>query len=134
VPDVEAASAQPAGSVTVATLPFTKSFAAGQLPPNPPKVTACPVARMKLGLNTTLIVLEAAKAPDGEDVRPTVQVEAAFAAAEPGEKVAVVGEEPYAAPTENVAISPPSAAAAKAEPATRFKRECSRYVGLFVAR
>ena len=92
MPDVELASAQPAGSVTVTTFPLTKSFAAGQLKPKPLKVTDCPAARVKFGLKTTLMVLEGESAPDDEVVRPTVQVEFAFAAVEPGEKVALVGE------------------------------------------
>jgi hypothetical protein len=91
VPDVEAASVQPAGSVTVTTFPLTKSFAAGQLTPKPPKVTDCPAARVKFGLKTTLTVFEGDSAPAGDVVRPTVHVELAFAAAEPGEKVALVG-------------------------------------------
>ena len=87
------ASAQLAGNVTVRTFPLTKSFAAGQLAPKPLKVTDCPAARVKFGLKTTLMVLDAESAPDDEVVKPTVQVESALAVVEPGEKVALVGAE-----------------------------------------
>ena len=134
VPDVEAASAQPAGSVTVAMFPLTKSFAGGQLPPRPLKVTDCPPARVKFGLKTTLIVLEGDSAPDGEVVRPTVQVEFAFAAADPGENVALVGAEANAASAEKVAIRPPSAATPTILPASRLERRFPRFVVFLVAR
>jgi hypothetical protein len=48
---------------------------------------------MKLGLTTTLMVFEGDSAPEGEVVNPTLQVDSAFAVVEPGEKVALVGEE-----------------------------------------
>ena len=133
VPVVDPASAQPAERVTVATFPLTKSFDDGQLTPKPLKVTDCPVAIMKFGLNTTLMVLEGNNAPDGEVVSPTVQVELAFAAVEPAEKVALVGDEADAASTEKVAIRPPSAKTPIIEPMSRLRRRCSRLVNSLVA-
>ena len=91
VPDVEAASEQPAGRVTVTTFPLTKSFAAGQLTPKPPKVTDCPATREKFGLTTTLMVFDGDSAPAGDVVSPTVHVELAFADDVPGENVALAG-------------------------------------------
>jgi hypothetical protein len=104
------------------TFPFTKSFADGQLPPNPLKVTDCPVARTKLGLKTTLIVFDGDSAPDGDVVRPTVQVELAFAAVDPGEKVALVGADANAASAEKVPIRPPSATTPTTSPMSRLER------------
>ena len=92
MPDAELANVQPVPSVTVTTFPLTKSFAAGHAP-KPLKVTDCPAARVKFGLKTTLMVLEGERAPDAEVVRPTVQAEFAFAAVEPGEKIALTGAE-----------------------------------------
>jgi hypothetical protein len=124
-PDVEPASAQPAESVTVATLPFTKSFAAGQLTPNPLKITDWPVARTKFGLKTTLIVFDGARAPDDDVVKLTVQVEAAFAAVDPGEKLALVGADANAASAEKLAIRPPRAATPTIAPTSCLTRWCS---------
>jgi hypothetical protein len=125
VPVVEPASVHPVESVTVATLPFTKSFAAGQLVPNPLKITDCPVARTKFGLKTTLTVFDGAKAPDDEVVKLTVQVEVVLAAVDPGEKVALVGADANAAPADKLAIRPPSAAAPTIALTTRLVRRCS---------
>jgi hypothetical protein len=110
------------------TFPLTKSVAAGQPPPNPVKITDCPVARMKLGLNTTLIVLDADNAPDADAVNPTVQVEVAFAAVDPVEKVALVGAEADAACADKVAARPPMAAKPATIPMSRLDRRCSRAV------
>ena len=125
VPAVELASAQPAASVTVATLPFTKSLAAGQPVPNPLKITDCPVVRTKLGLKTTLIVFDGANAPDDDVVKPIVQVEVVLAAVDPGEKVALVGADADAASTEKLAIRPPRAATPTIAPTSRLPRWCS---------
>ena len=124
-PDAEAASVHPVESVTVATLPFTKSFAAGQLAPNPVKITVCPVARTKFGLNTTLTVFDGDKAPDDDVVKPTVQVEVVLAAVDPGEKVAIVGADANAATADKPAIRPPSAATPIIALTTRLARRCS---------
>lgn len=110
MPEVEPAIEQPAGRVTVATFPFTTSFAAGQLAPNPLKMTLCPAAIEKFGLKTTLIVLDGASAPDGEVVKPTVQVEVAPAAVDSGEKLAPFGADASAIPDETKAPMPLSAA------------------------
>ena|SRR5665213_726582 len=124
-PDVDAASVHPAESVTVATLPLTKSFAAGQLAPNPLKITACPVARTKFGLKTTLIVFDGDKAPDDDVVKPTVQVDEAFAALDPAEKLALVGADANAATADKPAIRPPSAVTPTIALTSRRARRCS---------
>ena len=124
-PEVDAASVHPAESVTVATLPFTKSFAAGQLPPNPVKTTDWPVVRTKLGLKTTLIVFDGDKAPDDDVVKVTVQVEAAFAALDPAEKLALVGADANAATVDKPAIRPPSAVTPTIASTSRRARRCS---------
>jgi hypothetical protein len=121
-PAVELARVQPAGSVTLITFPLTKSFADGQLPPNPLKVTAWPVASTKLGLNTTLIVFDGDRAPVGEVVSPTVQVELVLAAVEPGVNVALAGADANAAPAEKVPIRPPTAATPTRPPMSRLER------------
>jgi hypothetical protein len=124
-PDVEAARAHPAASVTVATFPFTKSFEAGQLAPNPLKITDCPVASTKSGLKTTLIVFDGDKAPADDVVKLTVQVEAAFAAVEPAEKLALVGADAYAATADKLANRPPSAATPTIALTIRLACRCS---------
>jgi hypothetical protein len=121
-PAVEFARVHPAGSVTVMTFPFTKSFADGQLVPKPLKVTVWPVARTKLGLKTTLIVFDGDSAPVEEVVRPTVQVELAIAAVEPGENVAIAGADANAASAENAPIRPPSAVRPTITPTSRLDR------------
>ena len=124
-PDAEAASAHPAGRATVATFPFTKSFVEGQPAPNPLKITDWPVARTKLGLKTTLIVFEGDNAPDGDVVKPTVQVEVVLAPVDPGEKVALVGADANAATVDKPAIRPPSAVTPTIALTSRLVRRCS---------
>jgi hypothetical protein len=121
-PVEEFASAHPEASVTVRTFPLTKSFACGQLKPKPLKVTACPLDRLKLGLTTTLTVFEADRAPVADVVSPTVHVEVALAAEEPGENVAFVGAEADAACTEKAAMAPPSAITLTIALMSRFDR------------
>jgi hypothetical protein len=79
--------------VMVTTWPAFVPGAEAQVPVNPdPKVTAGVAGRTNPGANVTVTVLGAARAPAAELVKPTVQVEVAWAALEPGAKVtAVVG-------------------------------------------
>lgn len=109
VPEAEFPSEHPVPSATVATFPLTESVAPGQLPPKPVNTTVWPVAIEKFELRTTLIVSAGDSAPDPDVVRPTVQVESAFAAVEPGENTAFVGADAYAAPATKVAARPPVA-------------------------
>jgi hypothetical protein len=118
----------------VMTFPFTKSFADGQLPPNPVKVTDWPVASTKLGLNTTLIVFDGESAPVGDVVSPIVHVELVLAAVEPGEKVAAAGADANAASAEKLPIRPPSAARPTIPPISRLERRGFSGVDRFVAR
>jgi hypothetical protein len=56
-----------------------------------PQVIAGEAGTVKLELNVTEMVLVAARAPVAEVVKPTVQVEVAFATVEPGVKVTPEG-------------------------------------------
>ena len=56
-----------------------------------PQVMIGETGMVKLGLNVTMMVLAVVRAPAAELVKPTVQVEVAFATVEPGVKVTAEG-------------------------------------------
>jgi hypothetical protein len=89
---VMAAMVQPAGRVITTTLAAPDATGVAQVPVAPDvKVTVGVAGTVKLELNVTEMVLPAAREPVAEVVRPTFQVEVAWATAEPGTNVTPVG-------------------------------------------
>jgi hypothetical protein len=79
---------QPAGRVTTTTLAAPDATGVAHVPAVPDvNVTVGAAGTVKPELNVTEMVLVATRAPAAELWKPTVQVEMALAAVEPGEKV-----------------------------------------------
>jgi hypothetical protein len=89
------ARVHPAGRVMVTVWPPVTPVVGLQVPVNPDvKVTAGVAGIPNPASNVTLMVFPEARAPEAEDVKPTVQVEVAWAKKEAGMNVTPVGEVP----------------------------------------